>query len=251
LAGSRPGGDPLADAARVATKALVPIAGRPMLDHVVRTLVDHPGLGEVLILAQQPDLLAAHPQCAWMTAEPRIRFAASAEGISQSLLNLLDRPDTRLPLLVTTADNVLLSGAMIDAFLAGAAGADIAVAMVARRVLLARYPRARRTWLKFRDGGWSGANLFWIGSGRARGPVAFWRGVERDRKKGMKIVSAFGPALLLAALLRIVTIGQGIRLAGRRFGVAARVVPLPQPEACIDADKPEDVALIEAIIARR
>ena len=42
LAGSRPGIDPLAAAASVAVKALVPICGRPMIDYVARALVDHP-----------------------------------------------------------------------------------------------------------------------------------------------------------------------------------------------------------------
>lgn len=251
LAGSRPGRDPLASAAGVPTKALVPIAGRPMLDHVVRTLVGHPGLSGVLVLAQQPDMLVSDPQCAWMAAEPKVRFAASGSGISQSLLDLLDSPETRLPLLVTTADNVLLNYAMIDDFLAQAVGADIAVAMVERRVLLARYPQSKRTWLKFRDGWWSGANLFWLGSMQARGVVAFWRGVEQDRKKGWKILAAFGPFLLLASALRLLSIRQGIALAGRRFAVKARVVPMAQAEACIDADKPVDVTLIEEIIAAR
>ena len=178
-------------------------------------------------------------------------FRASEAGISQSLLTLLDAGDTQLPLLVTTADNVLLNAAMIDQYLADAAGADIAVAMVERRVLLAAYPTSRRTWLKFRNGWWSGANLFWIGSPKARSVVAFWRGVEQDRKKGWKILAAFGPFLLAASALRLLSIQQGIRLAGRRFGVAARVVAMDQPEACIDADKPDDLTLIEAIIANR
>lgn len=250
LAGSRPGTDPLAASAGVATKALVPIAGRPMLDHVVRTLVDHPRIGPVIVLAQQAETLADHPQTAWMRDHPAIRFATSGSGISQSILDLIDNGQP-LPLLVTTADNVLIDATIIDAFLHDAPGSDVAIAMVERATLLAAYPQSRRTWLKFRGGWWSGANLFWLGSDRARAPLALWRGIEQDRKKGWKIISAFGPALLLGAALRMLTIHRAIARAGRRMGVIARVVPLSVPEACIDADKPDDIVLIEQIFARR
>ena len=75
--------------------------------------------------------------------------------------------------------------------------------------------------------------------------------IERDRKKGLKIVAAFGPWLLAGALLRLFTIQGGVARAGRRFGLAARVVPMSDAEACIDADKPSDVTLIERILAQR
>ena len=251
LAGSRPGTDPLAAAAGVAAKALVPVAGRAMVDWPLRALLAHPRIAMVHVLTQDPAPLLAHPDTHWIADEPRVRLARSGGGIAASLLALIDDGAVAMPFLVTTADHVLLNGAMIDAFLAQAEGGDIGVAMVERRTLLARYPQSRRTWLKFRDGWWSGANIFWIGGRAARPIVALWQDVEQDRKKGWRVVAAFGPVLLAGALLRIVTLAGGIARAGRRFGADARLAAMPQPEACIDADKPEDVALIEAIIARR
>jgi GTP:adenosylcobinamide-phosphate guanylyltransferase len=250
LAGSRPGTDPLAAAEGVRYKALVPVAGRPMIDRVARTLLDHPRISPVIVLVQDPSVFAETAATAWLASHPDVRLLPSGAGISQSLLDLIDGGVAGLPALVTTADNVLLSAAMIDDFLAGAADADIAVALVERRILLAAYPESRRTWLKFRDGWWSGANLFWLGSARARAVVAFWRSVEQDRKKGWRVLAAFGPFLLLASALRLISIRQGIALAGRRFGLKGRAVALPQPEACIDADKPEDVILIESIFTK-
>ncbi|TNE37797.1 MAG: 4-diphosphocytidyl-2C-methyl-D-erythritol synthase [Sphingomonadales bacterium] len=251
LAGSRPGTDPLAQAAGVATKALVPVAGRPMIDHVARALLDHPAIGTVVLMAQQPEALAEDPQTAWLKQEPRVHFRTSGNGISQSLLDWMEENPSGLPALVTTADNVLLNAAMIDAFLAGAAGSDVAVAMVERAVLMRAWPQSRRTWLKFRGGAWSGANLFWLGGQGAAHALAKWRGIEQDRKKGWKIVSAFGPALLLGTALRLLSVHQAVAKAGRRLGAGeARVVPMPMAEACIDADKPDDLTLIETILAR-
>lgn len=251
LAGSRPGRDPLAEAYGVAWKALVPVAGRPMLDHVARTLAEHPRIGRVIIMAQEPDALGETPQTEWLRGDPKILFHASGAGISQSLLDWLEGERGALPVLVTTADNVLLDAAIIDTFLDGVGDADIAAAMVERDVLMRAYPDSRRTWLKFRAGAWSGANLFWLGGPNAKHALQKWRAIEQDRKKGWKIVLAFGPGLLLGAGLRLLTIHQAIARAGRRLGVTARIVPMPIAEACIDADKPDDIVLIERILADR
>lgn len=253
LAGSRPGHDPLAAATGVATKALVPVAGRPMLDRVARALLSHPQIRRVLIVAQQrTEDLAGTPATAWLEAENRVHFLQSGTGISQSLLNLIDNGSVTLPALVTTVDNVLLDTQILDAFLSELdPAADIGVAMVERRTLFTAYPQSRRTWLKFRGGWWSGANLFWLGSRRARGALSLWRSVEQDRKKGWKILSTFGPVLLAGAVLRLLTIQRAITIAGNRLGLTARIIALPVAEACIDADKPDDVTLIEQILAAR
>ncbi|BAV64499.1 nucleotidyltransferase family protein [Sphingobium cloacae] len=250
LAGVRPIPDPLAQAAGVAAKPLVPVAGVPMIDYPARALVGHPAIARVLILTQSPRLYADNPATAWLAEHPKIVFETSGFGIAASLLSLMDRADLPYPLLMTTADHVLLDAAMLDRFIAQATGADIAVAMVERATLLARYPASRRTWLKFRDGWWSGANIFWFGSAKARPVIALWQDVEQDRKKGWKILTAFGPFALIGAALRMLTLRGGIARIGRRFGLVARLVAMDRAEACIDADKAEDVALIESILAR-
>lgn len=251
LAGARPIPDPLAIAAGVPVKPLAPVAGEPMINRPARALLDHPAIGQVIVLTQRADAFAADPATAWLGTHPRVRFERGGAGIASSLLALMEAGDLPFPLLLTTADHVLLDRAMLDQFIAEATGADIAVAMVERATLLARYPQSRRTWLKFRDGGWSGANIFWFGSDKARSVIALWQEVEQDRKKGWKILSAFGPLALIGALLRISTLRGGMARVGRRFGLVARLVAMAQPEACIDADKQADVDLIEAILAGR
>ncbi|WP_242125054.1 nucleotidyltransferase family protein [Sphingobium sp. Sx8-8] len=250
LAGSRSGVDPLAVAAGVAVKPLVPVAGEPMINHPARALLAHPAIGQVVVLTQAPELFAADPATAWLAGHPKVRFQKSGGGIASSLMEFLDRGEFPFPLLMTTADHVLLDGAMLDQMVREALGADIAVAMVERETLLPHYPGSRRTWLKFRDGWWSGANIFWFGSVKARPVIALWQEVEQDRKKGWKILSAFGPLALLGAVLRISTLRGGMARMGRRFGLSARLVAMDKAEACIDADKPDDVALIEKILAQ-
>jgi CTP:molybdopterin cytidylyltransferase MocA len=250
LAGERPGGDPLAAAVRAPAKALIPVAGEVMLSRVARTLLAVPSIGKVVILAQDPErLLAMAP--AWMATEPRVGTAVAGGGISTSLAGIAGTPAAPWPVLVTTADHPLLTVSMIEHFMAGAGDADIAVAMAERATVLAAYPDNRRTWLKLRDGAWSGANLFALGSPRAQAALTAWSAVEQDRKKAVRLLSHFGPWLAVRALTRTIGLHDALAQAGRRLGLTARLVAMNEAEAAIDVDKPADLALAEQILAAR
>jgi molybdopterin-guanine dinucleotide biosynthesis protein A len=250
LAGQRPGIDPLAAAFGIEAKALVPIAGRPMLAHVAQTLLAVPEVRRIIILSQQGEGLLSG-NLAWLAAEPRVSSSFSAQSISTSIAAVAGTADAPWPVLVTTADHPLLTGEMVRGFIAGAAGADVAVGVVGRRVLLAAYPDNIRTWLHFSDDSYSGANLFALMSDRARAALATWAEVEQDRKKALKLIYHFGPLLALKALTRTITLTAAMAKAGRKLDFVAKPVILPHPEAAIDVDKPADHALAEGILLGR
>ena len=249
LAGQRPGTDPLAAAFGQTWKALVPVAGEAMLSRVARTVLAAPSIGRVVILAQEPEALFVG-DCAWLAGEARVSALPSTAGIATSIAGVAGTAAAPWPVLVTTADHPLLTRAMIEAVIAGVADADVGVGVVARRVLLAAYPRNRRTWLTFADDGWTGANLFALRTERARKALLVWSEVERDRKKALTLIWHFGPWLAVRALTRTITLGRAMRIAGRRLGFDARPVALPFAEAGIDVDKPSDHALAEAILSK-
>ncbi|WP_240616830.1 NTP transferase domain-containing protein [Sphingorhabdus sp. YGSMI21] len=250
LAGQRPEGDPMAEYCNVRYKALIPIHGQTMLERVTRTLMASPHIGRIVIMAQSPGDLQAglSPDLAEHGA---IAFVPSNDGIATSIHGVVGSDIAPWPVLVTTADNALLTGEILDGFFKGHSGQDVAVGVVERRTMLAAYPDARRTWLKFRGGAYSGANLFALLDDRAKPAVAFWSSVEKDRKKGWKIFAHFGPSLLLRALSRTIGFRQAMAQAGERMGLRAEPVILTTAEAAIDVDKPEDLALVTAILEQR
>jgi hypothetical protein len=113
---------------------------------------------------------------------------------------------------------------------------------------LARLPETSRTWLRFRGGAYSGANLFAFGNRKAASAVALWRSVEQDRKKGWRMIAALGPSVLLGAVLRLRTIEQTLASVGRKIGLDIRKVELSNPLAAVDVDKPADHELVTAIL---
>ncbi len=246
LAGSRPGRDDFAESHGTDLKALIPVGGVAMVVRPVRALLAAPEIEAVRVLAQQPDRIAAV-----LPDDPRLRIEASGATIAATLKGILADPGTTFPLLVTTADHALLDAAMICDFCAAAGGADVAIGLVEKRALDARLPQTTRTWIRFRGGAYSGANLFAFGSRDAAKAVALWRSVEQDRKKGWRVIAALGRLALLGAVLRVRTLDQTLVSIGRRLGVVIRKVELANPLAAVDVDKPADHVLVTAILEGR
>ena len=244
LAGSRPQGDPLAQSMMIRHKALIPVAGEPMVLRPLNALLASPQVSDVIVLTQDPeDLRSVLP------GEARVSLRASQRTIAATIAGLIADHSLAFPVLVTTADHALLDAAMIAEFTSKAAGADLAIGVVERKPLMARFPQAKRTWLSFRGGSYSGANLFAFGSPRVLPAIEQWRSVEQERKKGWRVLAAVGPALLLGAVLKLRTLQQSVEAVGRKLGLSIRPIEMSNPLAAIDVDKAEDHKLVEAILA--
>lgn len=250
LAGERPGGDALARGLGVPTKALLPLLDEPMLNHVVRSLLATPGIERIAILAQRPEQLRT-PATEWLEHDERVSFIRSGDGISASIEAVAGSKEAPWPVLITTADHPLLTPSMVSEFLAHAATPDLAIGAVERETVLGAYPQTKRTWLHFRDGAYSGANLFALTSGKVVGALKLWAEVEADRKKVYHLFWRFGPLLALQAIVRLISFDGALAKAGRNLGLKAKLVALRAPEAAIDVDKLSDLRLVESILAAR
>ncbi|WP_324806440.1 NTP transferase domain-containing protein [Sphingomonas sp. LY29] len=246
LAGSRPGRDAFAEAHDTDLKALIPVGGVPMVARPVAALLASPQIGRVRVLAQQAGRIAAV-----LPRDESLSIEASGATIAATLDAILSDPATRYPLVVTTADHALLDPAMIADFCRHAAGADVAIGLVERRALIARLPETQRTWLRFRGGAYSGANLFAFGSPAAARAVGLWRSVEQDRKKGWRMIAALGPLTLVGAALRLRSLDETLATVGRKLNLSIRKVELANPLGAVDVDKPADHALVTAILEGR
>lgn len=246
LAGQRPGIDKFASHFGEKYKALVPIDGIPMVSRVVRTVCALDNIGQVVVLAQEPEVIRDA-----VDAGGNAAIVTSLAGISDSIRGIVGTDIAPWPVLVTTADHPLLTADIIKGFLAQATDCDLAVGMVERQTMLARYPGNQRTWLRFADGAWSGANLFALNTDKTLGALTLWAEAEQDRKKAWKLFLHFGPWLALRAITRTISLRRGFIVAGKRLGMTAKLVALDNANAAIDVDKVSDYELAEKILASR
>jgi GTP:adenosylcobinamide-phosphate guanylyltransferase len=252
LAGSRGTTDPVAASQGLPHKCLVKAAGVPMLCRVLDALLATPSIGRAIVVLQQAATLAQDPDVADRLRTGRVELLEGSTTPSLSVAHVLTSA-AGYPWLVTTADHPLLTPQLIEYLCraASASGADVAAGLTGSRVVLASYPQSHRTWLRFSDERYSGANLFALMTPRAELAVRFWRRIEQERKRPWRMAMAFGLGTLAAYLLRRLSLDDAMQRISGVIGCTCRAIPLPFAEAAIDVDKPADLELVESILRAR
>jgi len=250
LAGSRDEPCPLCTDAGVSSKALVPLGGVRLIDHMLRALRDTPALsGDIWISGYCPRKLADGAPDDLKDFLHRVHATPDERGPAHAALATLDA-GARTPLLITTCDHPLLTPAMIEAVLYGAKDAhcDFAVGLASRDVIQAAYPDTRRTYLTLAGEGYSGCNLFLVRTERGKRAIAFWRDVAQDRKRPLMIARRFGFGALVRMFTGNLSIEAAFEHGSKRIGATLAPIVIPIPEAAIDVDKPADLALVRQIM---
>lgn len=239
LAGQREGVvDPLCEAAGVVRKALLPIAGRPMIDYVLDALSQSEVLQPFSVSGFDADY------------EKRLTQTPSGAGPANSALLGVEHIG-EFPILITTCDHPLLTADMIESFISGAqdSGADFCVGLADKTVISPVYPHVKRTYLKFSDKSVSGCNLFYIANAKGLAAIKFWKSAQQYRKQPWKLARAFSLPLLLSYVSGRLTLDGAFAHASKTLGIDAKPILLPFAEAAIDVDKLSDLDLVEAIFA--
>lgn len=253
LAGDRGLEDPVAKAAGVGCKALVPVGGRPMVLRVLDALDAAPVIDSLLVCGSSSRLLGRVPELDGMIASGKIHWVENESSPSLSVRAALKEPPPGRAVLVTTADHALLTPRMVDYFCTRAAetGCDVVAGLAHADQVAAAFPESRRTVTRLRGGGYCSCNLFALLTPRAGHAAAFWRRVEQQRKHPLKMARVLGFTAILRYLLGRLTLEEGLARLSALMDARAGVVWMAEPEAAVDVDKIEDWTLAERIIARR
>lgn len=253
LAADRGPEDPVAAAAGVGGKALAPVCGRAMVLRVLDALAEAGETSQRFLVGPANSVVGQNPELAALVDAGRVGWFAPLATPSSSAFHALQSLPDDTPVLVTTADHALLTAEMVDHFCREArlSGCDV-VAAVARHELVAEaFPGTRRTVTRLRDGGYCGCNLFAFLTPQSRRAAEFWRKVEQERKKPLRIIRIMGWLAVLRYLLGRLTLEQALAGLSRRMGLRAGVVRMPFAEVAVDVDKLEDMRLVESVLATR
>jgi GTP:adenosylcobinamide-phosphate guanylyltransferase len=252
MAGKRSGVlDPLAARAGVAQKAVVPVNGVPMIERVVAQVAACPQVGAIRVVAHDEGEIARLPTIAALIDEGRLTMVEGKFNIVDSVFAGAEGAD--FPLLITTADNCLVTPEGYGEFIAKclAAEAGGAAALARREDVIAADPVGQKRFYEFRDGGYSNCNTYWIGSPAALSAAEVMREGGQFMKYPSRIIKAFG----LINLVRF-RMGWGSKeklfaQISRRFGFKLVPVVLSDGHYAIDVDEERTLAVTEKILKRR
>ena len=249
LAADRTPNDPVALAAKVSCKALAPVGGRPMVLRVLDALAGSNQVNTCILCGPPAAIVDREPLLQERLAAPGLRWLPPHATPSTSAAAALATIPAGTPVLLTTADHALLRPEMVEHFCreTQTADCDVVAALASYTRIAAKYPGMRRTRTRFSDGDFCGCNLFAFLTPQGRAAADFWRRVENERKRPVKMLSELGWRVVLRYLLGRLSLKDALQHISRRMGLRAGVVILPFPEAGVDVDSVSDWAVAQRI----
>jgi GTP:adenosylcobinamide-phosphate guanylyltransferase len=243
LAGSSNDG-PLRECSEVRYEALIPIGEKIMVQYVVEALLGCRQVRRVLVVGP---VAALSP---FLTGE-RVSVIESRGGIMENIeAGLVNSLDTDRVLLVTSDIPMLTSQAVNDFLeLCGDLSGDLYYPIISKPDVESKFPTTRRTYVNFKEGVFTGGNLFLIN------PVVYKKCVENGqkiinlRKSPFRLCRLIGLGFVLKFLMRSLTIADAERKVSALLGRIKGIVVMSKfPEVGVDVDKPADLALALRIL---
>ncbi|MDM7956279.1 NTP transferase domain-containing protein [Blastomonas sp.] len=249
LAGKRSGAlDALAGARGVSHKCIIPVLDQPLISHVLETIALTLPDAQIRVSIEDFSVIADIPVVKRLLEQNRIAAVEAQANLVESVA--LAVAQAHYPVLITTADNALLTPQAIMAMLKARPGADALVALARKEQIIAAHPTGKNRYYEFRNGGFSNCNLFLLRGPRAiHAAEAFRTGGQFLKTKG-RMLKTFG--LLSALMYRTgwFTVEKMFERVSARLGVDVRPVVFEDGRLAIDVDDESSLRAVEDILKR-
>lgn len=243
--------EPLAITHGVSDKCLVPVAGRPLIEHVLETLGSSPRVGRIMVSINDPALLNALPIARVLTRAGRVRAMRASGNLADSVIAAAGQ--LSFPILITTADNVLFSHDAIETMskACAQANADAAAAFARRDDVLAAHPDGQRRFYRFRDDSYSNCNCYWIANQKALQAAEIFRSGGQFAKNPLRIAKSFGLINLLRFRFGWSRFADIFKAISSRFGLTIHPVIFEDGALAIDVDNDRTHKIVSEILTGR
>ena len=243
--------DPLADRFGVSHKCLVPIMGKPLLERVLRALSKVPGINRIHISIER-EAVAAARKVAGANGEfgVRVEFVPAATSITDSVYAAAHGIEE--PILITTADNVLLSPKVAaEAVARMHAGAEAVVVVATREAVLGAHPDGQRRFYKLADASYSNCNMYGISGQRALRMAETFRSGGQFAKNPKRLAETFGLLNLLLVRFGLISLKRAMRRMSRHFGSRVEALVVDDGTQAIDVDNARTYDVAKLLLERR
>lgn len=246
LAGSSHAGV-LREYTQVENEALIPIGEKLMVEYVVNALKNVEAINRIVIVGPVQELLPLYDD------DPQVLLAEPGNTQINTLLNglkvLKPRGDQRL--IIVTSDIPLLSSEAVEDFLGqcGELEGELFYPIVPKEINEEKFPGVKRTYIRLREGVFTGGNLFLVQASIIEPCAAKAERLVSLRKSTLALSRQMGLIFIIKYLLQILTIKETEVKVSRLLGVKGFGIISNYPEVGIDVDKPSDLELVRRLLA--
>lgn len=240
--------DPLYTYTEGRSKAMLDIAGKPMIQWVLDALSEAHKVDKVILigLSEKIGLRCAKP-IFYVSNQGRM-----LENIVAGVEKSLELNPQNEYVLIVSSDIPALRGEMVDWLVEQVqqTPADVYYGVVPRDVMEQRYPNSKRTWTRLKEMEVCGADINACHVRMATEHLDLWEDLIGNRKSPIKQIMKLGLDTVLLLLLRRLTIDEVVQRASQRLGIHGKAIVWPWAEAGMDVDKPHQLELMREDMER-
>lgn len=242
--------EPLYTETRGRPKALLDIAGKPMVQWVLDALSEAQMVERVVLvgLTEKSGLTCRKP----ITFIPN--QGKMLDNLRAAAEEVLRQNKKARHVLIVSSDIPAITGEMVDWLVRTAmeTDEDVYYTVIPRQVMEARFPAAKRTWTRLADMEVCGGDM---NVGRlsllARKDVALWEKITNARKSPVRQAALIGLDTLFLLLFRRLTLAQAVEKVTKRLNIRGRAIVCPYAEVGMDVDKPVHLEQMRQDLRRR
>lgn len=229
-------------------EALIIIGNLPMINYVYRALRASKNVGRIVISGPVKDLSVI------LAKDPDLLFVEGGENAMESFANAVDllrQGQMSESLLIMPTDIPFITTAAIDDFISQSERyqADFFYPITSKEVNERKFPGVSRTYVKLREGTFTGGNLFIIRSRVIDQVMHLATELVKRRKSPLAMARLFGIGLVLQYLVKRLTIPAVEKRFAEVTGISGKALISGYAEVGVDVDKPSDLLLAQAYLA--
>ena len=241
--------DPLYSYSHGDSKALIDIAGKPMVQWVLDALSDAESVDNIILIGLSPKLgLTSKKPIHYISNQGRM-LANIVAGVNKALeLNKKTQY-----VLVVSSDIPAIKPEMVDWLVETCMETkdDLYYGICPRDVMETRFPDSKRTYTKLKDIQLCGADINLTHVRMATEHMDLWESLIGSRKSPLKQASMIGLDTFFQVATRSITLDGLVEKVCRRIGIKGRAIVWPYAEPCMDVDKPHQLELLRTDLAKQ
>lgn len=241
--------DPLYTYSNGDAKALIDVAGKPMIQWVLDALGDSERVRNVIVIGLSPKSGVTCKKPVYFLSNQGRMLANVVAGVNKALE--LDRKTQYV--LVVSSDIPALKPEMVDWLVDACMETkdDLYYGICPREVMEARFPGSKRTYTRLKDIELCGADINITHVRMATEHLDLWESLIGTRKSPLRQARLIGLGTLFRVFTRSITLNDLAKEVSQRIGIKGRVIVWSHAEACMDVDKPHQLELLRADLEKQ
>lgn len=241
--------DPLYTYSNGDAKALIDVAGKPMIQWVLDALGDSERVRNVIVIGLSPKSGVTCKKPVHFLSNQGRMLANVVAGVNKALE--LDKKTQYV--LVVSSDIPALKPGMVDWLVDTCMQTkdDLYYGICPREVMEARFPGSKRTYTKLKDIELCGADINITHVRMATEHLDLWEALIGTRKSPLRQAGIIGLGTLFQVITRSIAMEDLVEKVSKRIGIKGRVIVWEHAEPCMDVDKPHQLELLRADLEKQ